>query len=94
MQCYYSFKDYSAYESLAVVYSEIGDHEKSIEILTELIKQMQESYGQLDNQPSPLLSIPYARLCSAYYYNGDRENAYKSIERCMDCLDQSQFKSE
>lgn len=81
-------QDYSAYESLAVVYSEIGDHEKSIEILDKLIEQMRESYG-LDDKPSSILSLPYARLCSAYYYNGEKEKAYRSIESCMECLDQT-----
>ena len=75
-----------------MVHSEIGNHTKSIEILKELIEQMQESYD-LENAPSSLLSIPYARLCSAYYYNGQRNEAYKLIEKCIQCLDHDLLKS-
>ena len=68
------------------MYSEIGDHEESIDILNELIKQMQKSYS-LDGKPSSILSIPYARLCSAYYHNGERDKAHEAIQNCMECLD-------
>lgn len=82
----YFLQDFSAYESLAFVYSEIGDHQQSIDILKMLIEQIRDSYC-LNDKPSSILSIPYARLCSAYYYNGERDKAYDSIKSCMQCLD-------
>ena len=81
-------QDYSVYESLATVYSEIGDHNKSINILEKMIEQMWDLYG-LDNKPFPLLSIPYAHLCVAHYYNGDRDKAYQNIKRSMECMDRT-----
>lgn len=79
-------QNHSAYQNLAVAYSEIGDHKRSIDILNKLIKRTQVYYC-LDNKPSSILSIPYAWLCSAYYYNGERDKAYAAIQKCMECLD-------
>lgn len=76
-----------------MVYNEIGDHEKSIEILKQLIEEIRKSYC-LDDKPSSILSIPYARLCSAYYYSGKRDEAYQAIQSCMECLDHTSSQSE
>ena len=76
-----------------MVYNEIGDQERSIEILNELIDGIHKSYC-LDDKPSSILSFPYARLCSAYYYSGKKDKAYEAIQKYMDCLDHTSSQSE
>ena len=59
---------------------EIGDYEKSIEILQWIIKEKQGC-----QQQHTALAIPLAKLSVAYYYNGDWE---KSAEVAKESLKQ------
>ena len=66
----------------------MGDYKESVHQLKNVIEKLTATYCP-DGSPSAILSIPYAKLCSAYYYLGNKEEAKGAFQMCMKSLDQT-----
>ena len=58
---------------------EIGEHEKSIELLQLIV----DAEKQCSPQQHTALAIPLAKLSVAYYHNGDWERSAEAAEKSL-----------
>ena len=71
-------------ENLATLYSELGDHDKVIDMLDVEVQEWTKR-----DEMSPALSL--AKLTAAYYRNGDRTKSEKTFEKLESLMEKQKI---
>ena len=69
---------HTAAQNLATAYMEIGEHEKSIALLDDMVKKEQDSAQQ-----HTALAALLAKLSAAYYHNGDWKRSAEVVKKSL-----------
>jgi len=70
-----SLQTLAARETLATVYTKLGDHKSSIALLEKVVDESKSIYGF----PHTALAVPLARLTAAYYHDGNFEKSREMV---------------